>query len=71
MQEVKKLRDTKTPTLFSLSEKNGIQALFDAYYHSLDKRKTKVLLNKKFIQYQVIIKRQLLKHLKKYIIVIS
>ena len=43
----KKTEGYKHQLYFHYPKKNGIQALFDAYYHSLDKRKTKVLLNKK------------------------
>ncbi len=45
----KKTEGYKHQLYFHYPKKNGIQALFDAYYNSLNKRKTKVLLGKKIL----------------------
>ena len=45
----KKTEGYKHQLFFHYPKKNGIQALFDAYYNQLNERKTKVLLNEKIL----------------------
>ena len=67
----KKTEGYKHQLFFHYPKKNGIQALFDAYYNQLNARKTKVLLNEKILSVSSNNKTTIIKTSKRFISVIN